>query len=110
MRDLSVWPGVCWVLVSIRHTHMMGNLSLRYVPGPVREVPQSRRNRPAPAARARVECVRPGHWFRFARDAEKHTPSPQVSRTWDSYVLPVHHHLLAPRGAPTRPSLGLRAL
>ena len=42
MRDLSVWPGVCWVLVSIRHTHMMGNLSLRYVPGPVREAgPQS---------------------------------------------------------------------
>ena len=39
MRDLSVWPGVCWVLVSIRHTHMMGNLSLRYVPGPVRDGP-----------------------------------------------------------------------
>ena len=59
MRDLSVWPGVCWVLVSIRHTHMMGNLSLRYVPGPVREVPQSgetgRRPRRGPESSARSD-------------------------------------------------------
>ena len=102
MRDLSVWPGVCWVLVSIRHTHMMGNLSLRYVPGPVR----SGARRGAGPSRVRGPTRR----FRFARDAAKHTPSPQASWTWDSYGLPVHHHLLAPRGAPTRPSLGLRAL
>ena len=109
MRDLSVWPGVCWVLVSIRHTHMMGNLSLRYVPGPVRDGPSAvRPRRPRGAGPSRVRG--PTRRFRFARDAAKHTPSPQASRTWDSYGLPVHHHLLAPRGAPTRPSLGLRAL
>ena len=108
MRDLSVWPGVCWVLVSIRHTHMMGNLSLRYVrgSGPGGRSAVRRGARGAGPSRVRGPTRR----FRFARDAAKHTPSPQASRTWDSYGLPVHHHLLAPRGAPTRPSLGLRAL